>query len=60
MVLGTFLGGKWTVLHLNLVPVNRGHKFQRWPSANNLPHTPHSAGAYGTGYILFFLKETSE
>ena len=21
--------------------------------ANNLPQTPHSAGAYGTGYVLF-------
>jgi len=23
------------------------------PPANNLPQTPHSAGAYGTGYVLF-------
>jgi len=25
------------------------------PPANNLPQTPHSAGAYGTGYVLFFI-----
>jgi hypothetical protein len=23
------------------------------PPANNLPQTPHSAGAYGTGYVLW-------
>jgi hypothetical protein len=23
------------------------------PPANNFPQTPHSAGAYGTGYFLF-------
>jgi len=23
------------------------------PPANNLLQTPHSAGAYGTGYVLF-------
>ena len=26
------------------------------PPANNLPQTPHSAGAYGTGYVLFFIR----
>ena len=46
----------------------RGHRFERWPlriarvwekpPANNLPQTPHSAGAYGTGYV-FFLKSYS-
>ena len=30
------------------------------PPANNLPQTPHSAGAYGTGCVLFFNGATGE
>ena len=30
------------------------HDVWERPPANNLPQTPHSAGAYGTGYVLFF------
>jgi len=28
------------------------HDVWERPPANNLPQTPHSAGAYGTGYVL--------
>jgi len=30
------------------------------PPANNLPQTPHSAGAYGTGYVLFTEMQASQ
>jgi len=29
------------------------HDVWERPPANNLPQNPHSAGAYGTGYVLF-------
>jgi len=29
------------------------------PPANNLLQTPHSAGAYGTGYVFFLSPDTS-
>jgi hypothetical protein len=29
------------------------HDVWERPPANNLPRTPHSAGAYGTGYVLY-------
>ena len=29
------------------------------PPANNLPQTPHSAGAYDTGYVLFLMKKSN-
>jgi len=30
------------------------HDVWERPPANNLPQTPHSAGAYGTGYLVTF------
>jgi len=30
------------------------HDVWERPPANNLPQTPHSAGVYGTGYVLFW------
>jgi hypothetical protein len=30
------------------------------PPANKLPQTPHSAGAYGTGYVLFTVMSAND
>jgi hypothetical protein len=33
------------------------HDVWERPPANNLPQTPHNAGAYDTGYVLFYWKK---